>query len=73
MKQSERNVMQKLGRHVAQLGLRKHQLEHRILKESNRPLPCSITLRRLKIERLKLKDRLAELRHLLGRKGAQIA
>lgn len=51
------------------LRLRKQAVEASIESEANRPAPCSITLQRLKRNRLWLKDQLARLKRAHRTKG----
>lgn len=51
----------RLWNHLMALASRKSAIEREINHELRRPLPCSITLQRLKRQRLNLKDRMTSL------------
>lgn len=51
---------------VAQLRRRRHQLAEQINTELRRPAPCGVALKRLKRQRLRLKDQIAYYSALLA-------
>jgi hypothetical protein len=64
---SEKEVRMALSAHLQELSEKHRQLERRIEEETARPASDDVTIRRLKQEKLKLKDEIvrlgAETRH----------
>ena len=59
------NKERRLTHHLDALMRRKVDLDVLISKEMRRSLPCSITLQHLKKLKLRVKDRIGEMQHLL--------
>ena len=67
----ESSFERKLARYISSLFERKTELELRISEEMKKRLPCAFTLQRLKKQKLKTKDRMAELRRQMNRTTAE--
>ena len=64
------SIERKLPQHLSALSVYKTSLERRIAEEMKKRLPCTLTLQRLKKQRLDTKDRMAELHRWMDRMTA---